>query len=78
MQNFLDIIQPFLLPLQAFFLVCAVALILLQNRGAGLSSTFGGGGDVYLTRRGVEKLVVKFTVISILLFIFLRMLGLYN
>ena len=78
MQNFLDIIQPFLLPLQAFFLVCAVALILLQNRGAGLSSTFGGGGEVYLTRRGVEKLVVKFTVISILLFIFLRMLGLYN
>jgi protein translocase SecG subunit len=78
MQNFLDIIQPFLLPLQAFFLVCAVALILLQNRGAGLSSTFGGGGDVYLTRRGVEKLVVKFTVISILLFIFLRILGLYN
>jgi protein translocase SecG subunit len=77
MNNFLNIIEPFLLPLQGFFLVASIILILLQNRGAGLSSTFGGGGDVYLTRRGVEKWVVNFTVIFIVLFIILRIMTLY-
>ena len=77
MNNFLNFIEPFLLPLQAFFLVATIILILLQNRGAGLSSTFGGGGDVYLTRRGVERWVVKFTVIFVVLFMVFRIIGLY-
>lgn len=77
MNNFLNFIEPFLLPLQAFFLVATIILILLQNRGAGLSSAFGGGGDVYLTRRGVEKWVVKFSVIFIVMFMVLRIIGLY-
>lgn len=78
MNNFLNFAEPFLLPLQAFFLVASIILILLQNRGAGLSSTFGGGGDVYLTRRGVERWVVKFTVIFIVLFMLLRITNLYT
>jgi len=55
----------------------AVVLILIQNRGAGLSSSFGGSNEVYLTRRGIEKWVVYFTVLFIGLFVVLRILSLY-
>jgi len=32
-----------------------VLAILLQNRGTGLGGVFGGEGNVYRTKRGVEK-----------------------
>lgn len=32
--------------------------ILLQNRGAGLSATFGGDFGGYYTRRGMEKFLL--------------------
>ena len=66
-----------LLLIQVFSLVMSTILILMQNRGAGLSSTFGGGGDVYLTRRGIEKSIVTFTVVFIVIFIVARVLALY-
>jgi protein translocase SecG subunit len=49
----------------------------MQNRGAGLSSSFGGSNEVYLTRRGIEKWVVNFTIILIVLFVVLRIVDLY-
>jgi protein translocase SecG subunit len=55
--------------IQAFSLTMATIFILMQNRGAGLSSTFGGGDQIYLTRRGIEKSVVNLTVFFIILFI---------
>jgi protein translocase SecG subunit len=33
--------------------VLIIALILLQGRGAGLGSAWGGGGELYQTRRGI-------------------------
>ena len=46
-----------------------VAAILLQNRGAGLGGAFGGEGNVYRTKRGVEKgLFVSTIVLGIILF----------
>jgi protein translocase SecG subunit len=50
---------------------------LIQNRGAGLSSAFGGRDEVYLTRRGIEKWVVNLTVVCIVLFVIVRILALY-
>ena len=50
-------------------------LILMQNRGSGLSSTFGGSNEVYLTRRGIEKWVVYLTWFFIALFCVLRIFG---
>ncbi len=66
-----------LLIIQVFSLTMSTILILMQNRGAGLSSTFGGGGDVYLTRRGIEKSIVGFTVVFIVLFVVTRIIALY-
>lgn len=36
--------------------------ILLQNRGAGLSSTFGGDFGGYYSKRGFEKFLVYFSI----------------
>jgi len=55
-------------------LVIALALatvILLQNKGAGVSGLFGGsGGNVYSSKRGLEKTLHRATIIlSVLFFI---------
>ncbi|MDD4272032.1 MAG: preprotein translocase subunit SecG [Patescibacteria group bacterium] len=43
--------------------------ILLQNRGVGLSGVFGGSGNIYRTKRGVEKkLFIATIVLSVLFF----------
>ncbi|MEI6728667.1 MAG: preprotein translocase subunit SecG [bacterium] len=77
MQQFLNTIAPYLLPAQVICLILATILILMQNRGSGLSSSFGGSNEIYLTRRGIEKWVVNFTVILLVLFVILRVLSLY-
>ena len=43
--------------------------ILLQQRGGGLSTVFGGEGSVYRTRRGAEKMLFWGTVILATLFL---------
>lgn len=53
-----------------------VGLILLQQRGVGLSGTFGGLGEFYGTRRGLEKILFIVTVIAAGLFISLAIVSL--
>lgn len=43
-------------------------LILLQAKGVGLGRTFGGGGT-YHSRRGVEVLMFRFTIILAVIFV---------
>ncbi len=43
--------------------------VLLQNKGEGLSSTWGGSGMGYHSKRGVEKLLMRSTIILAILFI---------
>ena len=47
-----------------------IIFILLQARGAGLGSAFGGSsaGSVFKTRRGVERLIFNVTVVFVILF----------
>jgi preprotein translocase subunit SecG len=56
----------------AIFLMLA---ILLQNRGAGLSGIFGGGGDIYRTKRGIEKTLFIITIILSILFFVVAFVG---
>lgn len=42
--------------------------ILLQQRGTGLSGAFGGEGNVYRAKRGVEKMLFVATIVIALLF----------
>ena len=48
--------------------ILIVGLILIQGRGAGLGSAWGGGGEFYQTRRGIEKITLRVTVALIVLF----------
>ncbi len=53
---------------QTVLAVLLLAAILIQQRGAGLSGTFGGEGSVYSTRRGAEKFIFIATVVMAILF----------
>ncbi len=66
-----------LLVAQIIALIASIILILIQNRGAGLSSSFGGSDEIYLTKRGIEKSVVTMASISIAAFVILRVVSLY-
>lgn len=46
-----------------------VLFILLQGRGAGLGSAWGGGGETFQTRRGVELIMMRITVVLIVIFL---------
>jgi preprotein translocase subunit SecG len=48
--------------------VLIVLFILIQGRGAGLGSAWGGGGETFQTRRGVEVVIMRLTVVFIALF----------
>lgn len=43
--------------------VLLVISVLMQQMGSGLSSTFGGDGGSYQTRRGFEKILFRGTII---------------
>ncbi|HET9084429.1 MAG TPA: preprotein translocase subunit SecG [Candidatus Limnocylindrales bacterium] len=53
--------------------VALIAAILLQNRGTGLSGTFGGDSAVYRSRRGVERRLWQFTIVLLVLFVIFSM-----
>ncbi|MFA4880195.1 MAG: preprotein translocase subunit SecG [Candidatus Doudnabacteria bacterium] len=47
---------------QIILAILLTAAILVQARGTGLSSAFGGEGGFYRTKRGVEKIVFRATI----------------
>lgn len=49
--------------------VLLTAAILLQQRGSGLGGVFGGEGNVFETRRGVERYLFVFTIVVAVLFL---------
>lgn len=61
--------QMILLGAQIALAVMLTVAILLQAQGSGLGSTWGGGGETYHTRRGLEKVLFYFTIIGIGLFV---------
>lgn len=57
-----------LLIAQIVISVVITSLVLIQAQGTGLGSTWGGGGESYHTRRGLEKVLFYLTIASIVLF----------
>lgn len=53
---------------QVILSVILVATILLQARGSGLGAVFGGGGEVFRTKRGLEKALFFTTIVVSILF----------
>ena len=48
--------------------VLIIGAVLLQAQGTGLGAAWGGGGETYHTKRGVEKVVFVFTIVAVVLF----------
>ncbi len=44
-------------------------LILLQTRGASLGAGFGGSGELFTARRGVDKTMHQVTIIVAMIFV---------
>jgi preprotein translocase subunit SecG len=63
--------------IQIILSVAVIIFILLQARGAGLGSVFGGSsaGSVFKTRRGVERLIFNLTIVFVILFVAVSLLS---
>ena len=70
MRNYLNIVQIAVAALLA-------AAILMQARGGGLGAAFGGDGNVYRTKRGVEKSLLTATIVLAIVFFGLSLLAVY-
>ena len=58
----------FLTVLQILVAIFLIGAVLLQGRGSGLSSPFGGVGKTFHTRRGVEKILYYTTIVLAVIF----------
>ncbi len=57
--------------------ILIIILILVQGRGAGLGSAWGGSGESFQTRRGVEKFSLQLTVFFIIVFFVISLINLF-
>ncbi len=65
--------------LNSIQLVLAIVLIiavLLQQKGTGLSGVFGGTGNVYSTKRGLDKILHYITIGTVVIFFVVSLLRL--
>lgn len=50
-----------------------VVSVLLQNRAEGLGQMFGGGGEIFRTKRGLEKFLYYFTIALVVILVVLSL-----
>ncbi|MGK2896803.1 MAG: preprotein translocase subunit SecG [Candidatus Saccharimonadales bacterium] len=50
--------------------VLIIVCVLLQQRGASLGAGFGSSGELYTTRRGLDKSLFDTTVVLAVIFVF--------
>lgn len=54
--------------IQLILAVILILVILLQQKGAGLSGIFGGSGNIYSTKRGLDKILHYITIAATAIF----------
>lgn len=67
----MEALENFLPYIQIIFSVLLVTLILLQSSDASLGGAFGGGdspSSTFHTKRGIEKVIFKTTIVVAVLF----------
>lgn len=57
-----------IIALQILISVLLIAAIVIQAKGAGLGSAWGGTGEFYRSKRGVEKILFIATIVLAVLF----------
>lgn len=56
--------------------VLMILCVLLQQRGASLGAGFGSSGELYTTRRGLDKSLFEATIVLAVIFILSILAGL--
>lgn len=56
--------------------ILTILAILLQQRGASLGAGFGSSGELYTTRRGIDKNLFEVTIIMAVIFVLSILVGL--
>lgn len=49
--------------------ILLILVILVQEKGVGLSATFGGGGEFYRSRRGIDRVLFVVTIVLSVFFV---------
>ncbi len=62
--------------LQIILAVIMILIVLIQQKGTGLSGVFGGSSNVYSTKRGIDKILHYSTIVVSILFFVLSLLRL--
>lgn len=70
--------KDFLMLINVVIAVLIVVLILMQGKGSGLGSAWGGQGEMFSTRRGIEKWTLRITVVLIILFFIISVFNLLS
>ncbi len=52
-----------------------IVLIIIQSKGTGMGTAFGGDMGFYGTKRGAEKIMFKFTIVIAFLFMVTSLIG---
>jgi len=60
--------------LQIILSVLLVVCVLLQTQGGGISPVFGGGGEMYRSKRNIEKFLFYATAVLALLLVLISIL----
>ncbi|HLL60865.1 MAG TPA: preprotein translocase subunit SecG [Candidatus Nitrosocosmicus sp.] len=66
----------FLLIINILLSILIIFFILIQGRGAGLGSAWGGSGESFQTRRGLEKWTLRISIVLIVLFFIVSLINL--
>ncbi|PIR54824.1 preprotein translocase subunit SecG [Candidatus Peregrinibacteria bacterium CG10_big_fil_rev_8_21_14_0_10_36_19] len=61
--------EKFLMVFQVIISILLTVSILSQNRGTGLSATFGGSGGFFSSKRGAEKVLFNLSIVFAVLFV---------
>lgn len=68
--------KPVIALIQIILGVILILVIIIQQKGTGLGTAFGGNLSFYRTKRGAEKLLFYLTIILSSVFILLSLVGL--
>ena len=68
--------KPVISLIQIILGMLLIVIIIIQQKGTGLGTAFGGDFSFYRTKRGAEKLLFYLTIILSAAFILLSLLGL--
>ncbi len=61
--------------IQIIIALSLMAAILVQARGTGLGSTWGGGGEFYRSKRGMERIIFIATIVLAAAFLLISIIS---